>query len=97
MKKRKIPIRKCIACGEGKAKKELIRLVKTTDCKVRIDLTGKVNGRGAYICPKEECLELAIKFKKIAKNLEIDIYDSIHEELKEFIKDYKQEGDILKQ
>ncbi len=97
MKKRKIPVRKCIACGEGKPKKELIRIVKTTDGEVRIDPTGKVNGRGAYICPRVECLDLAIKSKKISKNLEIDITDSIHEELKEFIKDYKQEGDTLKQ
>lgn len=90
MKKKKIPIRKCVACSEGKPKKELIRIVKTTEGDVKVDLTGKVNGRGTYICPTIECLELAIKSKKISRNLDVEITDSIYVELKEVIERLKQ-------
>lgn len=96
MKKRKIPLRKCIACGESKAKKELLRIVKTREGDVKVDLTGKVNGRGAYICPTIECLDLAIKSKKISKSLEIEITDSVHEELREAIRNLKPEENTLK-
>lgn len=96
MRKRKIPIRKCIACGEGKPKKELIRIVKTPVGDVKVDLTGKLNGRGAYICPAIECLELAIKSNKISRSLEVEITNSIYEELKEVIGSIKQEEDKLK-
>lgn len=96
MKKRKIPIRKCIACGEGKPKKELIRIVKTSENDVKVDLTGKINGRGAYICSTIECLELAIKSKKISRSLEVEITDSIYEELKKVVGGLKQEENTLK-
>lgn len=96
MKKRKIPLRKCIACGESKAKKELIRIVKTTEGDVKVDLTGKVNGRGAYICPTIECLDLAIKSKKISKSLEVEITDSVYQELREVIGNLKPEENTLK-
>lgn len=96
MKKRKIPIRKCIACGEGKPKKELIRIVKTSEGDVKVDLTGKINGRGAYTCPTIECLELAIKSKKISRSLEVEITDSIYEELKRVVGGLKQEENTLK-
>ncbi len=96
MKKRKIPLRKCIACGESKAKKELLRIVKTREGDVKVDLTGKVNGRGAYICPTIECLDLAIKSKKISKSLEIEISDSVYEELREAIRNLKPEENTLK-
>ena len=96
MKKKKIPIRKCIACGEGKPKKELLRIVKTAEGDVKVDLTGKMNGRGAYICPTVECLELAIKSKKISRSLETEITDSIYEELKKVVKGMEQEENTLK-
>ena len=89
-------MRKCIACGESKAKKELLRIVKTREGDVKVDLTGKVNGRGAYICPTIECLDLAIKSKKISKSLEIEITDSVHEELREAIRNLKPEENTLK-
>ncbi|MDR7869943.1 MAG: YlxR family protein [Tissierellaceae bacterium] len=90
MKKKKIPIRKCLACGEGKPKKELIRIVKTTEGDVKVDLTGKLNGRGAYICPTIECLELAIKSKKISRSLEVEITDHVYNELREVVGSLKQ-------
>lgn len=85
MKKKKIPLRKCIACGESKAKKELIRVVKNNQNEVSVDLTGKANGRGAYICPTIECFELAQKNKKIARALEIEITEDVYQKLKEVI------------
>lgn len=85
MIKKKIPLRKCIACSESKSKKELIRIVKNNQNEVSVDLTGKANGRGAYICSTMECLELAQKNKKIARALEIEIPDEIYEKLKEVI------------
>lgn len=85
MKVKKVPLRKCIACGENKPKKELIRIVKSKENEVNVDLTGKLNGRGAYICPNVECFELAYKTKKIARNLETEITDEIYNKLKEVI------------
>ena len=85
MKKKKIPLRKCIACNEGKPKKELIRVVKNNENQVMVDLTGKANGRGAYICPDIKCFELAYKGKKLARSLEIEIDEAIYNRLKEVI------------
>ncbi|WP_313756527.1 RNase P modulator RnpM [Tissierella sp.] len=85
MKKKKVPLRKCIACGEGKPKKELIRVVKSNENEVNIDITGKMNGRGAYICSNLECLELAQKGKKFSRVLEVEITTNIYEELKDII------------
>lgn len=85
MKAKKIPLRKCIACGENKPKKELIRIVKNNQNEVNVDLTGKLNGRGAYICPTKECFELAFKTKKIARSLETEITEEIYNKLKEVI------------
>ena len=64
-----IPQRTCIGCNEKKDKKELIRVVKDNENNISIDKTGKANGRGAYICDNIECLEKAIKNKKIEKDL----------------------------
>lgn len=86
MKKKKIPLRKCVACGEGKPKKDLIRIVNNKDNGVTVDLTGKKNGRGAYICSNINCLNLAIKNKKIPRALGTEIPDNIYEELKVMIK-----------
>ena len=85
MKKRKIPIRKCLACGANKEKKELIRIVKTPEDEIIVDITGKINGRGAYICNDVNCLEKAFKNKSINKSLKADVTDEIYEKLKEKI------------
>jgi len=85
MKLRKVPLRKCIACGENKSKKELIRIVKNTDNEVIIDIKGKANGRGTYICPNLTCFEIAHKSKKIDKALEINTNEEIYNELREII------------
>ncbi len=87
MKQKKIPLRKCISCGENKSKKELLRIVKTNENEVLVDLTGKINGRGAYICPSVSCFELAHKNKKISRALKMEIDNELYEKLKENIKD----------
>lgn len=86
MKKKKIPLRKCIACAEGKPKKELIRVVRNSDQEVIIDLTGKANGRGAYICSNVQCIEIAQKGKKLSRALEVEISNNIYEDLKNIVK-----------
>lgn len=82
---RKIPKRMCTGCMEMKPKKELIRIVKNKDEEVSVDFTGKKPGRGAYICKDPDCLEKAIKTKRLSKNLEVNISDEIYEKLKEEI------------
>lgn len=79
---KKIPIRTCIGCNEAKPKKELIRIVKTTEGEVMLDNTGKKNGRGAYICSSIECLEKAIKTKRLSRAFEMPIDDDVYESLK---------------
>ncbi|KPU28174.1 nucleic-acid-binding protein implicated in transcription termination [Caloranaerobacter sp. TR13] len=83
MKKRKVPLRKCVGCSEQKPKKELVRIVKNKEGIVSVDLKGKANGRGAYICRNIDCLEKAIKGKKLNKALEIDIPQEVYIKLKE--------------
>lgn len=81
MKKRKIPLRKCLGCEENKNKKELVRIVKTPDDEVLIDSTGKVNGRGAYICNNKRCFNKAVKNNRVSRSLQIEIPKEKLEEL----------------
>ncbi len=81
MKTKKIPLRKCLGCSEGKPKRELIRIVKNKDGDIFVDLTGKANGRGAYICKNSLCLEKAAKSKRLNKALEVEIPDKVYEDL----------------
>lgn len=85
MKTKKVPLRKCVACGESKPKKELIRILKNSDLEVKIDITGKANGRGAYICNNLKCLELAQKSNKLSRALETKIPIEIYENLRAVI------------
>lgn len=81
MKPKKIPLRKCIITNERFPKQELIRVVKNKEGEVRVDLTGKLNGRGAYLKKDKEVIKKAIKTKKLDRHLEIVIPESIYEEL----------------
>ncbi|MBR5201904.1 MAG: YlxR family protein [Clostridia bacterium] len=85
MKQKKIPMRKCTGCGEQKPKKELVRVVKTPDGEILLDLTGKASGRGAYICNSADCLKKARKSKRIDRTFEMTIPDSIYEQMEEEI------------
>lgn len=84
-KERKIPMRKCIGCGQQKPKKDLIRVVKTKENEVFVDRTGKVNGRGAYICDNLECLNGAIKTRALNRAFEMEIKNEQYEDLKNSI------------
>ena len=79
---KKIPMRKCTGCGEMKPKKELVRVIKSVDDEVSMDLTGKKNGRGAYICKSNECLAKAIKTKALERSLSIKIDETVYEQLR---------------
>lgn len=97
MKQRKIPMRKCIGCQESFPKKSLCRIVKTKieskntedielnekqEEVVKFDASGKLNGRGAYICKNMDCFEKALKSKRLERTLEIKIPSEIYEEIK---------------
>ncbi len=81
-----LPKRTCIGCSEVKLKKDLIRIVKNKEGQIFIDKTGKANGRGAYICDNIECLEKAIKTKRLERTFETQINDDIYDELRQTIK-----------
>lgn len=85
LKNRKIPMRSCVVTREKLPKSELLRIVKTTDGTVVADLTGKINGRGAYIKKDISVLEKAIKSKILEKQLEVSISDLVYEEIKNII------------
>ena len=78
---KKIPQRQCMGCRERKAKRELIRVVRGTDGVVSLDFSGKLNGRGAYICPQMECLQKAQKAKSLERSLEVPIPQEVYERL----------------
>lgn len=81
MTEKKIPLRKCNGCGEMKPKKELIRVVKSPEGEVSIDLTGKKSGRGAYICHSKDCFLKARKQKRFEKSFSMQIPDSVYDEM----------------
>ena len=87
MANKKIPMRQCVGCGEMKAKKELLRVLKTEDG-VLLDATGKKNGRGAYICANTECLKKARKSKGLERSLKVaipdEVYDNLEKEMSTF-------------
>lgn len=78
---KKIPQRQCMGCRERKAKRELIRVVRTTEGTVCLDFSGKLNGRGAYLCQNPECLLKAQKSKALERSLEVPIPDEVYERL----------------
>ncbi|WP_301545294.1 RNase P modulator RnpM [Ruminococcus bicirculans (ex Wegman et al. 2014)] len=87
MKTKKIPMRMCLGCGEMKPKRELIRVVKSKEGDISLDLTGKKSGRGAYICKSVECFEKARKARKFERSFSCmiseDIYNSMEGKLRE--------------
>ncbi len=82
-----IPQRTCIGCNTIKEKNELIRIVKNKENEISIDKTGKMNGRGAYICDEIKCLEKAIKTKRLERVFGIKISDEVYENLRGVISD----------
>ncbi len=85
MPQRKVPLRKCLGCNEMKPKKELVRVVKNAEGEVSLDLTGRKNGRGAYVCRDSQCFAKARKSKRFEKTFSCgipdDVYDGMEKEL----------------
>lgn len=84
---KKIPIRTCIGCNESKPKSELIRIVRTPAGEIVTDFTGKVNGRGAYICKNAECLKKAEKSKRIDRSFGLTVAPEVYRKLEKEIID----------
>ena len=78
---KKVPQRQCVGCREMKAKKELLRVIRTPEEEVILDATGKKNGRGAYVCQSLECLKKARKTKGLERSFKVSIPDEVYEKL----------------
>ncbi|MBO5335539.1 MAG: YlxR family protein [Lachnospiraceae bacterium] len=81
---KKIPLRQCVGCGEMKGKKDMMRVLKTAEGDICLDVTGKKNGRGAYVCKSKDCLTLARKNKGLERSFKMsipkEVYDTLEEE-----------------
>jgi len=86
---KKIPQRQCMGCRERKNKRDMIRVVRGTDGTVSLDFGGKVNGRGAYVCPDPECLKKARKSRSLERCLESAIPEEVYDRLEK-----EMEGNI---
>ena len=73
MKTKKIPMRQCVGCGEQKNKADMMRVLKTPEGNFLLDLTGKQNGRGAYLCRKKDCFQKAVKSKGLERSFKVKI------------------------
>lgn len=82
---KKIPLRQCVGCGEMKSKKDMMRVLKTAEDEIVLDVTGKKNGRGAYLCKNVSCFELARKNKGLERSFKMaipaEVYDSLKKEI----------------
>ena len=78
---KKIPQRQCMGCRERKSKREMIRVVRSPEGNVSLDFGGKMNGRGAYLCPNPECLKKAIRSKALDRSLEVEIPQEVYDRL----------------
>lgn len=87
MAERKVPVRRCVGCGEGKPKKELMRVVRTAEGEVSLDATGRKAGRGAYVCHDAVCLAKARKKKSLERafgaSVPPEVYDALTAEMQE--------------
>lgn len=86
MKAKKIPLRMCKGCGEMFDKRTLVRVVRSPEGEVSLDLTGKKSGRGAYVCKNPDCLAKARKKKAFERELEVQISDEIYNQMEEEMK-----------
>ena len=88
---KKIPLRQCLGCREMKAKKELIRVVRSPEGEVSLDFKGKLPGRGAYVCPSPECLARVRKSRALERafsaQLPAEVYEALELQMKEGDKD----------
>lgn len=80
---RKIPLRMCVACREGKPKKEMLRIVKNADGEIKLDFSGKLPGRGAYICNNEACIKKLRKYRLLHKTFSADVSEEVYARIEE--------------
>lgn len=85
MQAKKIPLRMCSGCGQHLPKKELVRVVRSVQGELSVDLTGRKPGRGAYLCPKVDCMKKARKAKRLERALSCQIPDEVYQRLEEEI------------
>ncbi|MGI6264308.1 MAG: RNase P modulator RnpM [Acutalibacteraceae bacterium] len=83
MQPRKIPLRKCTGCGEMKPKRELVRVVKSPQGEIALDLSGKMPGRGAYVCLSLACLQAARKARRLEKGFGCAIPDEVYDRMEQ--------------
>ena len=82
---KKVPMRQCVGCGEMKSKKEMMRILKTAEGDIVLDVTGKKNGRGAYLCKSADCLKKAGKNRGMERSFKMSIPSEVYDNLeKEF-------------
>ena len=80
---KKIPMRQCLGCREMKPKRELIRVVRSPEGEIHLDLRGRANGRGAYVCPDPDCLQKAIRSKALERAFSARIPEEVYQSLRE--------------
>ena len=84
---KKVPMRQCVGCGAMKSKKEMMRVLKTAEDEIVLDVTGKKNGRGAYLCISEECLKKARKNKGLERSFKMSIPEEVYDTLEKGFED----------
>ena len=87
---KKVPMRKCVGCGEMKSKKEMMRELKTAENEIVLDTTGRKNGRGAYLCFCKECLQNAAKNRGLERSLKMAIPKEVYESLEREFENIEQ-------
>ena len=92
MKEKKVPMRMCVGCREMKPKKELLRVVRSPEGIVSIDMTGRKPGRGAYVCRSAECLKRAIKQKQLERAFECPLGEETHASLLQALNDLEAQA-----
>ncbi len=90
---KKIPMRQCLGCREMKPKRELLRVVRSPEGTVSLDLRGKANGRGAYVCCSEDCLKKAIKTKALSRALEAELPEDLPQQLAQQLQKEAEHGE----
>ena len=88
---KKIPLRQCVGCGEMRGKKDMMRILKTSEDEICLDTTGKKNGRGAYVCRSRECLQQARKNKGLERSFKMSIPGEVYESLEKEFEDFEAE------
>lgn len=87
MQPKKVPMRMCTGCGEMKSKREMVRVVKSPEGEISLDLTGKKAGRGAYVCRSIDCLQKARKARRLEKAFSCRIPDEVYDKMEEELQD----------